>query len=94
MNKRKINWIHIRRKFANIMKVGATDEIFSREYDIISTSAVVINIVAVLLYTFDSMELNYGSLLLTVEAVTVEQVTEAAKTLSLHTVFFLKGVTQ
>ena len=29
-----------------------------------------------------------------VEAVTVEQVTEAAKSLSLHTVFFLKGVTQ
>ena len=29
-----------------------------------------------------------------VEAVTVEQVTEAAKLLSLHTVFFLKGVTQ
>lgn len=29
-----------------------------------------------------------------VEAVTVEQVTEAAKTLTLHTVFFLKGVTQ
>lgn len=71
MNKHKIDWMHIRRKLSNIMKVGATDEVFSREYDIISTLAVVLNIAAVVMYTFDFMELNYGSLLLGMEAVTV-----------------------
>ena len=71
MNKRKRDWIHIRRKLANIMKVGSTDETFSREYDIISTLAVVVNIAAVVMYTFDYMELNYGKLLLGIEAVTV-----------------------
>jgi len=64
MYKRKRDWMHIRRKLANIMKVGATDEAFSREYDIISTLAVV-------MITFDSMELQYGRLLIALEAVTV-----------------------
>ena len=31
MNKHKKDWMHILRKLANIMKVGATDEAFSRE---------------------------------------------------------------
>ena len=71
MNKRKKDWMHIRRRLANIIKVGATDEYFSREYDFISTLAVFLNVVVIVLYTFDSMELNYGRQLLTVEAVTV-----------------------
>ena len=71
MNKRNKDWMRIRRKLANIMKVGSTDEVFSREYDFISTFAVVINIIAVVMYTFDSMELKYGALLLGIEAVTV-----------------------
>ena len=71
MKQRKNDWMYIRRKLANIMKVGATDEVFSREYDIISTLAVVLNITAVVMYTFDYMELTYGRLLLGIEAVTV-----------------------
>ena len=71
MDKRKKDWMHIRRKLANIMKIGATDEVFSRGYDIISTLAVVVNIVSVVMFTFDSMELQYGRLLLGIEAVTV-----------------------
>ena len=71
MNKQKRDWMRIRRRLANIMKVGATDEVFSREYDIISTLAVIINIIVVVMYTFDYMEIKYGALLLTTEAVTV-----------------------
>jgi len=71
MNKRRKDWLHVRRKLANIMKVGSTDEVFSREYDIISTLAVVVNIAAVVMYTFDYMEIKYGALLLGIEAVTV-----------------------
>ena len=71
MKQQKKDWMSIRRRLANIMKVGATDEVFSREYDIISTLAVVLNITAVVMYTFDYMELCYGSLLLGIEAVTV-----------------------
>ena len=71
MKKHSIDWMNVRRKLANIMKVGATDEKFSREYDIISTLAVIVNICAVVMFTFDSMELNYGPLLLKIESVTV-----------------------
>ena len=89
MNKRNKDWMRIRRKLANIMKVGSTDEVFSREYDFISTFAVVINIIAVVMYTFDSMELKYGALLLGIEAVTVaffavDYVAECEKQLSKH----------
>lgn len=71
MKERKRNWMRIRRYVAHLTKIGDTQEYFSRAYDIISMLAVVINVAAVVLYTFDRMEYSCGPLLLTIEAVTV-----------------------
>ncbi len=71
MDKKKIDLMNARRKVANIIKIGAVDENFSRAYDFVNILAVLLNIAAVILFTFDYMEDNYGPLLLAVEAVTV-----------------------
>lgn len=71
MNEGHKSWYTIRRQIAQIIKVGAKDEYFSRAYDIISMTAVIVNVAAVVLYTFDRMENSIGPLLLTIEAVTV-----------------------
>lgn len=71
MDKNKIDFTNTRRKLASIIKVGAVDEHFSRAYDFVNILAVLLNICCVILFTFDYMEDNYGTLLLTVEAVTV-----------------------
>ena len=62
---------NLRARVAHITRIGDTGETFSRAYDIVSMLAVAVNILAVVLFTFDSMEKRCGSLLLTVEAVTV-----------------------
>ena len=71
MDRKKIDLMNARRKVAGVIKVGAVDEHFSRAYDFVNILAVLLNIAAVILLTFDYMEDNYGPLLLTVEAVTV-----------------------
>ena len=71
MDKKKIDFMSARRRMASIIKIGAVDENFSRAYDFVNILAVLLNIAAVILLTFDYMEDNYGPLLLTVEAVTV-----------------------
>lgn len=71
MKKRKIKWLHWRRRISEIIEVGASDDYVSRGYDFLSTFLVIVNLVVTVLYTFDSMEAKYGPLLLTVESVTV-----------------------
>ena len=46
-------------------------DIPSRLYDIVSVVIMLVNIAVTMLYTFDEMELRYGSTLLLLEAVTV-----------------------
>ena len=41
MNENKKSWYTIRRQIAQIIKVGAKDEYFSRAYDVVSMTAVV-----------------------------------------------------
>ncbi|MBE6968697.1 MAG: potassium channel protein [Ruminococcaceae bacterium] len=71
MEKKQINWTRVRRYVAHLVKIGDTREYFSRAYDIVSMLAVVINIASVVLFTFDRMEEGYGTLLLSIEALTV-----------------------
>lgn len=71
MTKQKKNWMQIRRRVSEIIEVGASDDIPSRAYDMISTLLVFVNVAVTILYTFDEMELRHGELLLLLEAWTV-----------------------
>lgn len=71
MNEKKTNWMQMRRYVAHLTKIGDTQEHFSRAYDILCILAVVINITAVVLHTFSSIEEHFGSFLLSIETVTV-----------------------
>ena len=69
--KQKNIWLQRRRRVSEIIEVGSSDDIPSRCYDFGSTIILLLNVVVTILYTFDEMELHYGSLLLTLEALTV-----------------------
>lgn len=71
MMKQKKNWTQIRRRVSEIIEVGASDDIPSRAYDFLSTLMLLVNVAVTILYTFDSMELEHGEILLLLEAVTV-----------------------
>ena len=63
--------MQIRRRVSEIIEVGASDDIPSRTYDMIGTAMLLTNVVVTILYTFDSMELRHGDILLLLEAITV-----------------------
>lgn len=64
-------WLQRRRRVSEIIEVGASDDLISRCYDIFSTLVLLINLTVTFLYTFDSMELRFGSTLLFIESLTV-----------------------
>lgn len=64
-------WNMRRQRLSQIVEVGGSDDLISHGYDIFSTAMLVINLLVTILYTFDSMEANYGSFLLSTEAITV-----------------------
>lgn len=71
MDKRKKNWMYIRRRISEIIEVGSTDDVPSRTYDMLSTLMLLVNVAVTIMYTFDSMELKHGDILLLLEAITV-----------------------
>ena len=71
MKKMNAAWTDRRRRVSEIIEAGTTDSWVSRLYSIVSTLFLLINVIVTVLYTFDSMELGYGKLLLTLEAITV-----------------------
>lgn len=67
-----------RRRFSNarttvykMVEVGFNETGLTRGYDILSFLIIIVNVLGSVLFTFDYMELHYGSLLQTIEAVTV-----------------------
>ena len=60
-----------RKRVFEIIEVGAPEDYVSRIYDFFNTLAIVVNLTASIMYTFNSMEAKYGPLLLSIEAVTV-----------------------
>ena len=67
MNKQ---WITRRQRLSQIVEVGGSDDLISRSYDFLSTAMLLLNLMVSIMATFDTMKLRYGSLLLSVEAVT------------------------
>ena len=68
--KRKV-WLQRRRRLAEIIEVGASEDWVSRGYDILSTIILLTNVAVTVLYTFDEMEMQYGTTLLFLEAATI-----------------------
>ena len=64
-------WIQRRRRIWEIIEPGTAEDIVSRCYDVFTTLMTLVNVVVTVLYTFDEMELNYGGVLLFLEAATV-----------------------
>ena len=71
MDEQKLKWHGRRRRVSEIIEAGSSDDWLSRGYSIISSLILLVNVAVTVLYTFDRMDLEYGELLLTLEAVTV-----------------------
>ena len=61
----------IRKRIFEIIEIGAPEDYVSRAYDFVNMFSIVINLAVSVLYTFEEYRAAYGSLLLTIEAVTV-----------------------
>jgi len=70
MNPKK-DWYALRKRTFEIIEIGSHVDLPSRLYDLFNFFTILINLTVTILYTFDGMELQYGPLLLTIEAVTV-----------------------
>ena len=64
-------WLRRRKRICEIIEVGSHNDLPSRLYDIINALAILINLTASILYTFESVRTRFGGPILTVEAVTV-----------------------
>ena len=64
-------WPQIQDRLFHMVSVGIVDEPVNQAYDILSTSALIINLIASILYTFSSINRRYGVVLQRIEAVTV-----------------------
>ena len=54
-----------------IIEIGAPDDLVSRCYDIFNMLSIVVNMLVSILYTFESIRVVHGALLLKIEAITV-----------------------
>ena len=63
--------LRCRKRTAAIIEMGSAQDWISRGYDILSGLMLLANLSASILYTFNSMALQYGSLLVAIEAITV-----------------------
>lgn len=64
-------WYRDRKRVFEIIEVGNDLDHASRLYDFINALAIIVNLTVSIMYTFDKMELNYGSTLLLIEKITV-----------------------
>ena len=63
--------LRYRKRTAAIIEMGSAQDWVSRGYDILSGLMLLANLSSSILYTFNSMALQYGSLLVAIEAITV-----------------------
>ena len=65
------NWIKRRKRIFEIIEVGTDFDYASRGYDMLNAAAIILNLAASILTTFDKVEMIAGSALAIVEGVTV-----------------------
>ena len=64
-------WEKRRKRLYDIIEVGSDYDVYSRTYDFVNASAIILNIVASIMYTFKEWREQYGLALLFVIHVTV-----------------------
>ena len=64
-------WYKTRKRIFEIIEVGNDLDHVSRSYDFLNALAILVNLTVSIMYTFDKMELQYGSTLLLIEGITV-----------------------
>ena len=64
-------WYRRRKRLLEILEVGNDLDHVSRAYDFISAFAIILNLTASIMYTFDNLQTQYGSVLLWIERITV-----------------------
>lgn len=63
--------LRYRKRTFEIIEIGAPDDYVSRIYDFFNMLSIIVNLVVSTAYTFNSMEANYGPILLLIEQITV-----------------------
>ena len=64
-------WLQLRARLFKMVSVGVIDEPINQGYDVISTGALIANLVVSVMATFDNLNAAYGSIFLLVEQLTV-----------------------
>ena len=64
-------WLKCRKRIFDIIEVGNDLDNISRGYDFLNAFAIVINLMASILYTYADIRVTYGELLLFIEKITV-----------------------
>lgn len=64
-------WQRRRKRLFEILEIGSDLDAASRIYDFVSAFAIVINIVASVMYTYEHLRIEYGKVLITIEHLTV-----------------------
>lgn len=64
-------WERRRKRIHQIIEIGNDSDYISRGYDILSTLAVVANLLASIMYTFENLRQQYGTVFLLIDGVTV-----------------------
>jgi len=70
-SEKKRTWASTRYQLFRMVSVGVVDEPVNQAYDVISTLALIVNLIVTVCNTFDNISAKYGNLLTTIEAVTV-----------------------
>ena len=67
----KSEWEKRRRRLYELIEIGCNYNAICWGYDVLNTFTIILNLAVSILYTFDDIAAKYGSLLLTVERLTV-----------------------
>ena len=67
----KKKWFRRRKRLLEILEVGNDLDHVSRAYDFFSAFAILLNLTASIMYTFDHLQAQYGPVLLWIERITV-----------------------
>ncbi len=67
----KKRWLKFRYQLFHMVSVGVVDEPVNQAYDILSTGALVVNLAAAIMNTYDNLRASYGQIFSVIEAATV-----------------------
>ncbi len=71
MELNKKRWYRFRKRLFEILEVGNDLDHVSRGYDFFSVFAILLNLTASIMYTYENFRMEYGALLLWIEKITV-----------------------